>query len=313
MSTTKFVFNPFTSNFDEVTGTIDLTTDVTGALPIVNGGTGQTTKAAAFDALSPMTTGGDIIYGGTSGTGTRLANGSSGQVLTSNGTTTAPSWQTPSASATTVPTVQKFLSGSGTYTKPTSPAPAYIRVIMVGSGGGGSGGGNSGTSGSGSSGTNTTFGTTLLVANGGTGGVHDSTSGVAGGNASLGTGPVGIALSGGDGAPGSVTTVNTVALVGGTGGNSAFGGAGVGTTFNSAGDNGAINTGGGGGGGNGGGITAVGGCGGGAGGYVNAIIGAPSSTYAYVVGAGGSGGTAGTTGTAGGNGAAGMILVEEYY
>lgn len=65
------------------------------ALPISSGGTGQTTKAAAFDALSPMTTGGDLIYGGASGTGTRLANGSAGQVLTSSGGTSAPSWQTP--------------------------------------------------------------------------------------------------------------------------------------------------------------------------------------------------------------------------
>lgn len=49
----------------------------------------------AFDSLSPMTTGGDLIYGGTSGAGTRLANGTAGQVLTSNGTTLAPSWATP--------------------------------------------------------------------------------------------------------------------------------------------------------------------------------------------------------------------------
>lgn len=68
------------------------------ALPIANGGTAATTKTAAFDSLSPMTTGGDIIYGGASGTGTRLANGTSGQVLTSNGGTSAPSWGTnPSA------------------------------------------------------------------------------------------------------------------------------------------------------------------------------------------------------------------------
>ena len=50
---------------------------------------------------NPMTTGGDIIYGGTSGTATRLANGSSGQVLTSAGGTSAPSWQTPSGGAST--------------------------------------------------------------------------------------------------------------------------------------------------------------------------------------------------------------------
>jgi hypothetical protein len=72
--------------------------NVTGTVAIANGGTGQTTKAAGFDALSPLTTGGDILYGGTSGTGTRLANGSSGQVLTSSGGTAAPTWTTAVAS-----------------------------------------------------------------------------------------------------------------------------------------------------------------------------------------------------------------------
>ncbi len=50
-------------------------------LAISRGGTGAGTKAAAFDALSPMSASGDIIYGGASGTGTRLAKGSDGQVL----------------------------------------------------------------------------------------------------------------------------------------------------------------------------------------------------------------------------------------
>lgn len=63
-----------------------------GTLTIAGGGTGQVTKSAAFDALQPMTTGGDIIYGGASGTGTRLANGTSGYHLTSAGGTAAPTW-----------------------------------------------------------------------------------------------------------------------------------------------------------------------------------------------------------------------------
>lgn len=67
-----------------------------GTIPIAGGGTGQVTKAAAFDALQPMTTGGDIIYGGASGTGTRLANGTAGQVLTSAGGTSAPTWSSAS-------------------------------------------------------------------------------------------------------------------------------------------------------------------------------------------------------------------------
>lgn len=61
-------------------------------------------KSASFDALSPMTTGGDLIYGGVSGTGTRLPNGSSGQVLTSAGGTSAPAWMN-SAGVTTIGTI----------------------------------------------------------------------------------------------------------------------------------------------------------------------------------------------------------------
>ena len=83
----------------------NLTGDVTsvgnattlGTVPVAKGGTGETTATAGFDALSPMTTGGDVLYGGASGTATRLANGTAGQVLTSAGTTAAPTWETPSA------------------------------------------------------------------------------------------------------------------------------------------------------------------------------------------------------------------------
>lgn len=42
-------------------GKIGLATHVSGVLPIANGGTGQVTKTAAFDALSPLTTKGDLI------------------------------------------------------------------------------------------------------------------------------------------------------------------------------------------------------------------------------------------------------------
>ena len=63
----------------------------TAAVTISQGGTGQTTKAAAFDALSPMTTAGDLIYGGTAGTGTRLGIGTTGQILTVSGGG-IPSW-----------------------------------------------------------------------------------------------------------------------------------------------------------------------------------------------------------------------------
>lgn len=67
---------------------------------IADGGTGASTQAAAFDALSPMTTAGDIIIGGASGTGTRLAAGTSTHVLTSNGAGVAPSYQAVAGTGT---------------------------------------------------------------------------------------------------------------------------------------------------------------------------------------------------------------------
>ena len=59
----------------------------TGTLPITAGGTGQTTASAAFNALSPITTAGDLIIGNGSNSATRLAIGANGYLLTSNGTT----------------------------------------------------------------------------------------------------------------------------------------------------------------------------------------------------------------------------------
>ena len=58
---------------------------------VADGGTGASTATTGFDALSPMTTIGDIIYGGASGTGTRLAAGAEGTLLMGNGAA-APSW-----------------------------------------------------------------------------------------------------------------------------------------------------------------------------------------------------------------------------
>lgn len=42
-------------------GSVSLTSDVSGVLPVANGGTGQTTAAGAFAAVSPQTTKGDLI------------------------------------------------------------------------------------------------------------------------------------------------------------------------------------------------------------------------------------------------------------
>ena len=65
--------------------------NVTGVVAIVNGGTGQTTASAAFNALSPITTAGDLILGNGTNSATRLPIGANGYLLASNGTTA--SWQ----------------------------------------------------------------------------------------------------------------------------------------------------------------------------------------------------------------------------
>lgn len=56
-------------------------------VPIANGGTGEATASAAFNALSPITSTGDLIIGNGTNSATRLAIGANGYVLQSNGTT----------------------------------------------------------------------------------------------------------------------------------------------------------------------------------------------------------------------------------
>lgn len=64
-------------------------TNVTGVVSVLNGGTGASTKGAAFDALSPMTTAGDLVYMSPFGTATRLPVGIPNTFLR---TGAAPSW-----------------------------------------------------------------------------------------------------------------------------------------------------------------------------------------------------------------------------
>lgn len=108
-------------------GTIDATTFAVGGLvPIANGGTGQTTAAAALTALLPSQT------------------GNSGKVLTTNGTLAG--WGAGGGAAGA--SIQTF-TGSGTYT-PTAGKTTFL-VLATGGGGGGNtgstacGGGGGGT------------------------------------------------------------------------------------------------------------------------------------------------------------------------
>lgn len=278
------------------------------AIPVANGGTGQTSY-----------TNGQLLIGNTSGntlTKTTLTQGTGITITNGGGSITIAATGSGSSVA---PTVQKFTSSSGTYTTPTSPVPLYIRVTMVGGGGGG-GGSGAVSSGTGGTGGTTTFGTTLLSASGGTGGDSNTLTGLGGngGGSSLGSGPIGLALTGGNGSSAN-GSANTGA--GGAGSGTPLGGSGGGgvplvygnATAVSAGAAGKTNTGSGGGGaGSSTGATGAA-AGGGAGGYVNAIITSPTTTYAYAVGAAGTAGTAGTSGAAGGAGGSGLILVEEFY
>jgi hypothetical protein len=80
-----------TLNIPSVSSTVN-SGSISGTIAVANGGTGASTKSTAFDALSPMTASGDIIYGGTNGTGTRLAKGNNGTVLTMENN--VPTWLT---------------------------------------------------------------------------------------------------------------------------------------------------------------------------------------------------------------------------
>jgi hypothetical protein len=79
-----------------------------GTISAAGGGSGLT---------NPMTTSGDIIIGGSSGTPARLAADTSGYVLTSNGPGEAPSWQAASG------------GGGGSL---TSGAPLYLPNTLTG-------------------------------------------------------------------------------------------------------------------------------------------------------------------------------------
>ena len=79
------------------TGTL-LTTGA--AVTVAQGGTGQTTAGAAFNALSPITSTGDLIIGNGVNSATRLGIGANGYILSSNGTTA--SWTAPAGGGASI-------------------------------------------------------------------------------------------------------------------------------------------------------------------------------------------------------------------
>lgn len=266
--------------------------------------TGEQMKDFMKAEIAPLSAKGDLLVGDTDGAPDILAGNTTTTpailTQTGDGTNSAkPSWR-----AFKSPTVQKFTSGSGTYTTPAGVK--YIRVRMVGGGAGGSGGGSG--AGAGTGGNDSTFGSSFLTATGGAPSASGTQKGGTGGAATV-VGLDAISIPGGSGSGAE----QEVGACGGHGGCSAFGGAGgAGTTGDGNGKAGATNSGSGGGGGAAG-SGGSGGGGGGAGGFIDVIIPSPSATYGYVVGSSVSGGSAGTGGGAGGGGAAGLIMVEEFY
>lgn len=118
-------------------GTVSTGTWSATTIALNKGGTGQTTKAAAFDALQPMSASGDIIYGGTSGTGTRLAKGSDTQILTlASG---LPSWAAPATAGTvtavSIASANGFTgSSSGGATPALTIATSINSPVLAGNG-----------------------------------------------------------------------------------------------------------------------------------------------------------------------------------
>lgn len=205
---------------------------------------------------------------------------------------------------TGLPTVQRFTSGSGTYV-PTQGGVRWVKVRMVGGGGGG----GARTTNAGAAGGQTSFGG--WTANGGAAGTVGASPATAPAGGTGGTNSTGTLVTRVDGQNGGIGMEGPATTSGGPGGNTVFGGGGQGNG-NSTGGAGKANTGGGGAGGGGTGAQFPGN-GGGGGEYVEFIMTAAQigAGVSYSVAAAAAGGTAG--GNAGGQGAAGQIIVEEYY
>lgn len=103
--------------------------------PITNNSTSIITRTNALASVltNPMSASGDTIYGGSSGTPTRLAKGTNGQVLTLN--SGLPAWQTPSANVQTVFNVVSFGATGNGSTDDTTAVQAAINAANAAGGG----------------------------------------------------------------------------------------------------------------------------------------------------------------------------------
>jgi hypothetical protein len=300
LATTAFVTSAIAalsigvSSFNSRTGAVTLTTnDVSAAggavlaSPIFSG-TPTAPTAATGTSTTQLATCAFVAAAIAAATGVASFNGRSGTVVL----TTADV-----AAVAVRPTVQRFISGSGTYNSPA--AVVWMRVRMC-AGGGGGGGGAAGITGG-----TTSFGSwTCLGGSGGgvpAGNVYGP--GGAGGRGGVdGAGTLVLRLDGGDGQRGYNNSVASSSAGWGGGVNPFGGGPGWDASSPNSGAGGpsGMNA------------AANGGPGSGAAGEYVEFFSAAGS-FPYAVGGGGAGGGSASYATAGYAGAAGVIIVEEYY
>ncbi len=189
---------------------------------------------------------------------------------------TGASWGTFATGTINAPTVTNITSCSSNYTTPTGAL--YLKVRIVGAGGGGAGGGAG--AGSGAMGGSLTFGnypTQYVTAVGGAGA---TAGGIAGNGGIVESNGVTLVTSFTGGWGTSLNTSAGNAAMGGMGGVSALGGEGAGGAAGGTGGAGAAGSGAGGGGGSSAASNGdLSGAGGGAGAYAEAIFTSPSSSY----------------------------------